>query len=171
MPNAVAYANNDVALIAWSYPEKITNCLGFAVYRTESGTDAWEPLPAWVGFQGETNPNHDHKTTEVWPIQKFSWKDVTAKHGTTYKYRIVPMLGTAGNLTGDTSNSLETNEVSLRPDHQSISAYFNRGILSTQFVARQLPSTQSGALSSAALKDRIDQPGDPLRQALAGQML
>jgi hypothetical protein len=34
-----------------------------------------------------------------------------------------------------------------------------------------LPSTQSGAPSSAALKDRIDQPGDPLRLALAGQML
>jgi phosphatidylserine/phosphatidylglycerophosphate/cardiolipin synthase-like enzyme len=171
MANAVAYANNDVALIAWSYSAKITNCLGFALYRAESGTDAWEALPAWVGFQGETNPNHDHKTTEVWPIQKFSWKDVTAKRGATYKYKVVPMLGTAGNLTADTSNGLETNEVTLRADHGSIAAYFNRGILSTQFVARQLPSTKSGGPSSAALKDRIDQPGDPLRQALAGQML
>jgi len=61
MPNAVAYANNDVALIAWSYPEKITNCLGFAVYRAESGKATWEALPAWVGFQGEANPNHEHK--------------------------------------------------------------------------------------------------------------
>ena len=182
MPKAAAYANNDVVLIAWSYPEKIANCLGFAIYRAESSTqpaegglvqaaNSWEPLPAWVGFQGETNPNHDHKTTEIWPIQKFSWKDVTAKRGATYKYRIVPMLGAAGSLNADTANALETEEVSLRPDHGSISAYFNRGILSTQFVARQLPSTSSGAPSSTALKDRIDQPGDPLREALAGQML
>ena len=171
MPNAIAYANNDVALVAWSYPEKITSCLGFAVYRAESGKTTWEALPAWVGFQGEANPNHEHKTTEIWPVQKFSWKDVTARRGGAYRYKIVPMVGNPGHLTADTSNGVETNEVSLRPEHGSISAYFNRGILSTQFVARQLPSTQSGGPSSAALKDRIDQPGDPLRQALAGQML
>ena len=27
MPNAIAYANNDVALIAWSYPEGIVRTL------------------------------------------------------------------------------------------------------------------------------------------------
>ena len=33
MQNAVAFANNDVATIAWSYGRRPDGCMGFAVYR------------------------------------------------------------------------------------------------------------------------------------------
>src|SRR5437763_94102 len=40
--NAVAIANNDVAILAWVAEQKIPDCLGFAIYRTDlsSGTTA-----------------------------------------------------------------------------------------------------------------------------------
>src|SRR5215467_5354410 len=95
--SAFALAHNDVAQIVWRYDAKIPGCLGFAVYRKEGGTSgadgAWVPLPAWVGFVGQSNPSWTPKTTEVWPIQKFEWKDLTAKRGGTYSYRIVPVSG------------------------------------------------------------------------------
>jgi hypothetical protein len=33
MRNAVAFANNDVIMIAWSYRKHPDGCLGFALYR------------------------------------------------------------------------------------------------------------------------------------------
>jgi hypothetical protein len=36
MRNAVAFANNDVATIAWSYGAKPKGCMGFALYRIDS---------------------------------------------------------------------------------------------------------------------------------------
>jgi len=36
MRNAVAFANNDVVTIAWSYGTKPEDCMGFALYRIDS---------------------------------------------------------------------------------------------------------------------------------------
>ena len=35
MRNAVAFANNDVATIAWSYGTRPDGCMGFALYRID----------------------------------------------------------------------------------------------------------------------------------------
>ena len=37
MQNAIAFANNDVITVAWSYGQKLERCMGFAVYRVEIG--------------------------------------------------------------------------------------------------------------------------------------
>jgi phosphatidylserine/phosphatidylglycerophosphate/cardiolipin synthase-like enzyme len=177
MAEAVAFANNDVAQIVWRYPERIPGCLGFAVYRKEGAPDApgdWTPLPAWVGFQGQSNTAWTRNTTEVWPIQKFEWKDLTAERGKTYSYKIVPASGapsTTRKLNLDEGNAAVSNAVTLTPERGSFRTYFNRGILSTQFLAHQLPPGPSGAPDYQVLTNRIDQPGDPLRAALAGQMI
>ncbi len=174
MPKAIALTNNDVAQIVWQWENKIPGCLGFAIFRQEDGTAAWDPLPAWVGFQGQENPDWKSQPTTIWPIQKFSWKDVTAVRGKTYRYKIVP---TTGQPTPDTpldlidAQAVTTNAATLTPVRGSFRSYFNRGILSTQFVARQIPAGPSGAPNYKILTNRIDQPGDPLRIALAGQIL
>ena len=93
MPQSIALSNNDVVQIVWKTDEKIANCLGFSVYRQEQGEDNWSPLPAWVGFEGQSNPAWTRHTTEEWPIQKFEWRDLTAKRGGSYRYRIVPVTG------------------------------------------------------------------------------
>jgi phosphatidylserine/phosphatidylglycerophosphate/cardiolipin synthase-like enzyme len=168
--NALAIANNDVAILAWVGEQKIPGCLGFAIYRTDLSSGTTVPLPAWVGFRGDANANWQPRTTEVWPVQKFSWKDLTAKPGGLYQYRILPMVGTPGSLTPAPAPIWETNPVHLTPDRGEALTYFNRGILSTQSLSHQLP-TGSDASMFKVLRDRIDQPGDPLRKSLAAQLL
>jgi phosphatidylserine/phosphatidylglycerophosphate/cardiolipin synthase-like enzyme len=174
MDTAIALANNDVVLVVWHYEQPIVGCLGFEVSRHEGGSGAdgaWTPLPAWVGFEGEKNPDWTAKTTAVWPIQKFEWKDLTAEHGKTFAYRIVPMAGTPGNLKPQLDRALYTQTVTLTPTRGSFSTYFNRGILSTQFLARQIPPGPNGQPNYVTLRNHIDQPGDSLRAELAGQII
>lgn len=168
--HALAVANNDIALVAWSYDSKIKDCLGFAIYRTDMASRTEVPLPAWVGFKGTSNPNWQPKTTEVWPIQKFNWKDLTAKRGGMYQYRIVPMTGAPGSLTPLQDRALTTNPIHISPNQGAAMSYFNRGILSTQFVSHQLAGNTGKKPSIKVLKDRIDQPKDTLRLSLAGDM-
>jgi ketosteroid isomerase-like protein len=94
MDQAIALANNDVVLLAWSYGTRIVDCLGFAIYRIYDHGER-TPLPAWVGFHGDQNPDWDPSTTEHWPVQKFSWRDLTASRGDTYSYEIVRQLAEA----------------------------------------------------------------------------
>lgn len=174
MANATALANNDVVQVVWHYSKMIKKCLGFEVSRQEGGAAPngnWTALSAWVGFKGEKNPDWVAKTTTVWPIQKFEWKDLTAARGKIYGYRIVPMVGSPGKLQAQKDEALYTNTVTLTPKRGSFLTYFNRGILSTQFVAHQIKPGPSGAPNYKILSNRIDQPGDPLRNALAGQII
>jgi phosphatidylserine/phosphatidylglycerophosphate/cardiolipin synthase-like enzyme len=168
---AVAIANNDVAIIAWNYNQKIENCLGFAVYRIDSQSKKIA-LPAWVGFKTENNKEWQPKTTEQWPIQKFVWRDLTADGGKSYQYQIVPMVGKPDDLKPREDLALTSPTISLRPDcGDNIFAYFNRGILSTQSLVHNLPQNGTGTPDYKTLLGRIDQPGDPLRKSLAGDML
>lgn len=175
MADALAIANNDVVQVVWRYDQPIKGCLGFEVSRQEGGVKpdgTWVALPAWVGFKGEKNPAWTARTTTEWPIQKFEWKDLTATRGKSYGYRIVPMTGEPGHLQPQRDHPLYTKTTAtLTPKRGSFSTYFNRGILSTQFVSHQIPSGPSGAPNYRTLKDRIDQPDDPLRKALAGQII
>ena len=36
MQNAIAFANNDVITVAWSFGQKLDGCMGFAVYRIDA---------------------------------------------------------------------------------------------------------------------------------------
>lgn len=171
MNKAVAFSNDDVAFLAWAFDTKIPGCLGFAIYRTNVATNECVPLPAWVGFQGQSNADWKVGTTETWPVQKFNWRDLTAKRGNSYRYDIVPLTGKPGALTPVTAQTLTTNAVTLTPDHGRISAYFNRGILSTQSLAHQVPAGPSGEPDYKTLGAHIDKPSDSLRVSLAGQLL
>lgn len=174
MPQAIAFANNDVAQIIWQYEEPISGCLGFAVFRRNSEGGGWQALPTWVGFPGQSNPDWTQKDSTIWPVQAFSWRDLTAKRGQTYHYKITPVSGDPSKekpLKLDEANSLTAGPVTLTPERGKFSTYFNRGILSTQWLAHQLPKTASGSPDSAALLKAIATPGDKLRTALAGDII
>jgi phosphatidylserine/phosphatidylglycerophosphate/cardiolipin synthase-like enzyme len=85
-----AYANNEVAYIAWDIDGKIADCLGFEVtrvYLDEHGNVARRPdgsedrvnCATWVAFKGQRNPHWLPQDTGVWPIQKLSWRDLTLR--------------------------------------------------------------------------------------------
>ncbi len=172
MPAAVALGNNDVALVAWTYEQPIPDCLGFAVYRQSSSQPAPTPLPAWVGFEGDKNPKWRPRTTEVWPVQKFFWRDLTAAAGATYAYEVVPMVGKPYALKPQEDLRLKVDPITLTAQRSAhVRAYFNRGILSTQHLVHALPQGPGGGPSSTALLEHIKKVGDPLRASLAGQSI
>jgi hypothetical protein len=94
---AVAFANNDVAVVAWTFGGKLPNCLGFAIYRIDVRAGTETCLPAMATFEGQ-DASKPGRTTADDPVQKFYWKDVYAKRGGTYRYKIVPMGGAPGAL-------------------------------------------------------------------------
>ena len=170
MHNIVAFANNDVATVAWSFGKQLPDCMGFSVHRIDEKTKLETPLPAMALFPGE--PDKKGRTTENDPVQKFYWKDPYAKRGGTYRYKVVPLQGTPGALSPMSVPALISNPVTLSPDCDGISAYFNRGLLSTQKIANALTGGDpKKAPSKGALKKRIAKPNDTLRLDLAGQMI
>lgn len=79
-----AYANNEVAYVAWDIDGKIEHCLGFEVtriYPDEQPGDAANRVrcAAWVPFKGQRNPYWLPQDTGVWPVQKLSWRDLTLR--------------------------------------------------------------------------------------------
>jgi phosphatidylserine/phosphatidylglycerophosphate/cardiolipin synthase-like enzyme len=113
-------------------------------------------------------PKDQHLTTEQAPVQKFWWKDLFAKRGGTYQYRIVPMGGSPGaTLTPLASVApLLSNKVTLTEKRPPFNAYFNRGITATQALSRELHDHPS----VPALAPHILDPTDPIRIKLMGQL-
>jgi phosphatidylserine/phosphatidylglycerophosphate/cardiolipin synthase-like enzyme len=172
MRNAVAFANNDVIMIAWSYGKRPDGCMGFALYRIDA-QEKETALPSHAVFKGQTIKSG--QTTEQYPIQKFYWKDPYARpiaeqtNSFTFRYKIVPLEGKPGSLTPMTSLPiLTTNEVELTSVcSPTISATFNRGLISTQHVATAL----KGHLGTKELLDDIGDENNQLRKDLSGQMV
>ena len=76
--HARAFANNEVALVAWQIDAPIPDCRGFEITRIYASGEE-RVLPAWVPFKGQSNPDWKPQTTSVWPIQKLLWRDLTAR--------------------------------------------------------------------------------------------
>ena len=171
MRNAVAFANNDVATIAWSYGTKPEGCMGFALYRIDAkGVET--VLPSHAVFPGGTIKAR--QTTEQFPIQKFYWKDVYARlvgdqtGSYTFRYKVVPLEGPPNALKPMASLPiLTTNEVTISGVcSPSVTAIFNRGIISTQHVSQALQSD----ISKSKLLSMIKDPANQLRKDLAGDI-
>jgi len=177
MPNSgkiLVLHSNDVVFLAWRYQKEILDCLGFTVRRrdVEQSGSSFEPLPAWVGWEGGSNEDWEPKTTDIWPVQKFSWRDFTAKPGSTYEYQVIPMTGTPDSLQPEEDLLLTSDQVNLTPETaHNIDAYFNNGILSTQHVSHLIPPGKTGTPNYQKLLSHIQTPGDALRNELAGQMI
>ena len=166
---AVAFANNDIAVVAWTFGGRLPGCLGFAIYRIDVRAGTETCLPAMATFSGQqATPG---RTTAGDPVQKFFWKDVYAKRGGLYKYKIVPMSGEPGNLRPMSFGAAISNQIQLSPHYGTLSAYFNRGILATQSTAHVLHDGSEPGGMAEALEQHIEKPGDALRADLAGQLI
>ena len=88
--SAKAWANNEVAFVAWDSDGKLAGCLGFEVTRVyldaagnvakrPDGTEDRVKCAAWVAFKGQRNRDWLPQDTGVWPVQKMSWRDLTLR--------------------------------------------------------------------------------------------
>lgn len=169
---ATAFANDTVVLLSWLPEAKIPECLGFAITRVNARDGTEEVLESYVPFRGQSNPDWLPQPTTVWPIQKFTWMDFGGKLFSTYKYVITPMTGTFDALTVRTDLAVTTEAVSLTTQvSDQIKVAFTRGILSTQWLARTLPTLPDGTPDFEALIKAIKTPGDPIRTHLMGNCL
>ena len=164
---AVAFSNNDIAVVAWTFDEHLDGCLGFAVHQIDIDAGNKETiLPALARFAGQDRSLK--LDTSQAPIQKFWWKDLFAKRGGTYQYRIVPMGGTPGGTLTPLKgvDALLSNKITLTEKRPPFSAYFNRGIVATQALSHALNNKPS----VPALTPHIQDPKDPIRIRLMGQL-
>ena len=163
---ALAFSNNDMAIVAWTYDRHLDGCLGFAIYRQDlTGGTKEVALPAMARFKA-TEGEKDATTADA-PVQKFWWKDLYARKGGHVRYRIVPMGGTPGALKPLAGVApLLSNAVTVSADRGAFEAYFNRGIVATQAVVRALGGKADGQL----LLRKIADPKDKVRMSLQGQL-
>lgn len=146
-----AYANCDHAYIVWQADKPIVDCLGFALYRRVKGKSP-QAVTTFVGPENAPKvAAGTSRPSTVWPIQKFMWADYLATAGATLQYQVVPMCGADfDHLQASTQNaSAWSRAVSLDVSSTArIQPYFNRGIVATQWVARQLQASKGKTLKS-----------------------
>src|SRR5262249_38128542 len=80
---ATAYSNNEVGYLAWTLDGHLPDCLGFHIvreYLDAAGAVVDErPLASYVAFKGQRNRKWLAQNPTVWPVQKFSWRDLTPR--------------------------------------------------------------------------------------------
>jgi len=198
--DARAFCNNEVAYLAWKTDGKINDCLGFMITRINLDTGERRLLPAWVAFDTQSNPKWEEQDTSVWPIQKFSWRDLPLRRSRNTlqirapfraKYEIVPVGPAApgrvavppsptaqpGKYKGDPiplfvcGEAGETNAFTVTDNFGDVSAFFNNGILSTQNLRKQLETPDGKAPTKPQIDAHIQKTGDPIRTFLSGDVL
>jgi phosphatidylserine/phosphatidylglycerophosphate/cardiolipin synthase-like enzyme len=165
------YHNGDDVFIAWKPKGFIQDCRGFALLRRRNGVE--EPVSTWVGFADDkVHEPGERRASTNWPIQKYQWTDYMANPGDKLQYRVVPMVGPdKKNLQMDSNTASDwTDEIDLTSEvSPRINAYFNRGIVASQWVSRRLQITGDD-LKSKELETVIDTPHDPFRDYLTGPL-
>lgn len=162
-------------------------------------------LPAWVAFKGQSNPQWKEQDTSVWPVQGLFWRDLTLRRkrdtlrirdsGFRAQYEIravgpekaglppVPVVlpktydGERIPLSYYSAPKL-SNPIAVTSNFGGVSASFTNGILSSQWLARQIDAAldakkRDGHKMSRkdALIELINTPGNKVREYLVGDVL
>ncbi|MEO6914258.1 MAG: phospholipase D-like domain-containing protein [Chitinophagaceae bacterium] len=168
------YNNGDHICLVW-FPadgNPIAGCRGYAIERTLTriGKKTTGYLHNFTGFkQGDSLPDPAWK----WPVQRYLWWDYSVKPGDVVEYTIIPVTGSYSPGPLQLKDALKSNtskRVNISgQDGKAMSAYFNKGIIASQWVAKELQQkSQDGAANRTTLSKIIATPGDPLRNALSG---
>jgi len=195
---ARAYANNEVAFIAWQLDGMINDCLGFDIVRIRpDGAEPDKGLPTWVAFPGQKNPDWIPQDTGVWPVQKLWWRDLTLRQhradtgrrdsGFQVKYSIRPVGKAApgrapvpvrqakhydGNAIplGYLGPARETNTILIDANFDGVRATFTNGILAAQWLERALEAAGK-PFTKDSIRKEIKDPKSDIRAYLTGDVL
>lgn len=157
-------------------------CLGFKIERQRKDEDgnwmATEILRNRVGFDPDPPVDQDgiYRTepSSIWPFQRFDWTDHGANNGETVRYRICAMTLPPDAPSPGSVELTEIADTDWSPPIQveayagdGVYAYFNRGAVMSQYVARIARKNQWGANE---IKDHIKDFQEPLRRFLSGEL-
>jgi len=196
--HASAYANNEVALIAWGVDAMIEGCLGFDIQRIRlDGSEPPKGLPAWVPFPGQSNREWKPQDTGVWPVQKLYWRDLTLRQhrsdlgrreiGFSVKYSIRPVGDMKAGLEpvpvqqeksydgaarplGYLGDAVETNDIKIDLSFDGVRATFTNGILAGQWLKHAIES-EGKVFNMATIRDEISDQDSSIRKYLTGDVL
>jgi phosphatidylserine/phosphatidylglycerophosphate/cardiolipin synthase-like enzyme len=169
------YDNGDHTALVWlpSDGKPIPGCRGFTIHRlkknAETPADADVYLHGFVGFSDtdKLDPNAAWKH----PVQRFMWWDYGVRPGDIVQYSVVPVVGEdKDHLQLSTANA-STLTAAMTISGQAtpnISAFFNKGIVSAQWVSRVLASLGDPPPKMADLIAATVAPKNALRNALSG---
>ncbi|HEX5045506.1 MAG TPA: phospholipase D-like domain-containing protein [Gammaproteobacteria bacterium] len=174
-------ANCDDAVVFWIVDQPIANCFGFQLERERSLADGSVQrlvLDNRVGFEKDNPAPGDHKPSSQWPFQRFWWADHSVNSGDRVRYRVTPMVFNGGHLVEKIdARSSWTPWTELSGDAgDHMSAFFNRGLVISQFMARYLEklrvdnglATREDALK--LFKKNLDDHEQPIRKFLSGAL-
>lgn len=164
-----AYANCDHAFVAWRLDAPVPECRGFALRRRRGANE--DVAGTWVGFEGQPAAPGTIKPSTEWPVQKYSWADLGVHPGDVVSYQAVPMVGKPGALTAAEDEATPwSDELTVEPHGgEGLAAYFNRGIVASQWLSRRLQEKAPGH-EGTALKTEINDPKSPIRAFLGGPL-
>ena len=147
-----------VVTIAWDFLEgqdaKREGLLGFAIERSE--LKQGEVIERYFlrgikrfKFKDEGLAPGTPVPTSEHPIQSFQWGDYTAKPGTTYRYKVMPVYGEPKLIELDDA-SATTVEITTEAEQGHAGGngqtthdiYFNRGVAGSQAYARKFGETK-----------------------------
>jgi phosphatidylserine/phosphatidylglycerophosphate/cardiolipin synthase-like enzyme len=167
------HANCDMATIAWVTDEPIPGCRGFAIEREVSGPNGDADngfINTWVGFKNGNHHDGESQPSTVWPVQRYTWSDYVVSFGQKVRYRVIPMLGPAGKLSKAPEQQWSSWSPWVTVDTgktKGFSAYFNRGIVPSQFLVRQ--ANNQGDFQKMLGKS-IKDPKSKIRTFLSGAL-
>jgi hypothetical protein len=168
-----AHSNGDHVFLAWlpSDRKPIADCRGFAIHRALTPAAGGETVESYLhGFVGFSDGDKlDPAAPWKFPLQRTTWSDYGVAPGDVVQYRIVPVVGPDKDhlaLSLDDA-SATTPAIAVTAEASAhISAVFNKGVVSAQWVTRALADAGPGA----SLNALIATPGDALRNGLSGSL-
>lgn len=184
---ATAYHDCDDVQLFWRVSSgeasdvPIPGCLGFMIERQRQVGGNWSPteiLRNRVGFTDQpaadgADDANSSRPSNVWPFQRYEWTDHGANNGQTVRYRINAVGSSGQGIVGEStlvsladSGWTEAIEVNGQAGND-IEAYFNRGFVMSQFVAR---IAREKNWKPRDIKDHIADLEEPLRRFLSGEL-
>lgn len=176
------FANATQTTIVFRYEVAIPDCNGFAIYRLRNGQteDKAEVLRNQIGYASDQPiaPGADAATrvwrltsSEKWPIQRFIWTDYLVGPGDRVQYRVVPVIRQAGqNHLAPEHASDWSESVRVGQPTNGAEAYFNRGFVASQFLARRLFKLDPNFAKNKTLAGEIAKEASPIRAFLGGTL-
>ncbi len=153
------YDNGDHTCIVWLPDDgkPIAGCRGFAVERKiPTRTNPAERDCYLEGFVGFKDGDPPPAPNEGWkrPVQRYMWSDYGVAAGEQATYRVIPVIGSYAQnaLKLDLANaSAWSDPVTVTSEFApGISAYFNRGIIASQWVTRAIADEEAADKGKAS---------------------
>jgi phosphatidylserine/phosphatidylglycerophosphate/cardiolipin synthase-like enzyme len=164
------YDNGDHTCIVWlpSDSKPIPGCRGFTIQstRTRAGQQTTTYCHGFVGFSptDTLDPNNPWK----FPVQRYLWWDYSVQPGDIVQYTVIPVVRDSSNnlsLATDLASPTTPPMTITGQSTDHIAAYFNKGIVASQWVSRALANPAYKGQKISAI---VQKPGDALRNGLSG---